>query len=208
MKKANEIEQVQVKAPNIKRIEFAINGTAPYVQLRFSEKSINTMKDKMAAGTVAKGKKIREARDFNADYEGAKHLSTEGWNGVPASAFRAALIDACRLVGFKMTMAKMSVFILPDGFDVVDGTPLVRIEGTPEMCQHHVRNATGVADIRIRSMWRTWTVNLHVSYDADQFTVQDVTNLLARVGQQVGIGEGRPFSKNSVGMGWGTFDVL
>ena len=208
MKKANEIEQVQVKAPNIKRVEFSITGTAPYVQLRFSEKAINAMKDKMAAGTVAKGKKIRDARDFEADYEGAKHYSTEGWLGIPASAFRAALIDACRLVGYKMTMAKMSVFILPDGFDAVDGTPLVRIEGAPEMCQHHVRNATGVADIRIRSMWRKWNVTLHVSYDADQFTVTDVTNLLARVGQQVGIGEGRPFSKNSVGMGWGTFDVM
>ena len=36
---------------------------------------------------------------------------------------------------------------------------------------------------------------------------QDVTNLLMRVGQQVGIGEGRPDSKNSAGMGWGTFNV-
>jgi len=34
-----------------------------------------------------------------------------------------------------------------------------------------------------------------------------VTNLLSRVGMQVGIGEGRPFSKNSAGMGWGTFEL-
>lgn len=207
MKKSNEIEHVQVKAPNIMQAEFGINGTAPYVQLRFGEKAINTMMTKMAAGTVAKGKKIREARDFNEDFRGAMHVSSEGWYGIPASAFRAALIDACRLVNFKMTMAKMSMFILPDGFDALDGTPLVRIDGNPEMCQHHVRNATGVADIRIRAMWRAWGCKLRVSYDADQFNLSDVTNLLARVGQQVGVGEGRPFSKNSVGMGWGTFRV-
>jgi hypothetical protein len=28
-----------------------------------------------------------------------------------------------------------------------------------------------------------------------------------RVGAQVGIGEGRPDSKNSTGMGWGTFEI-
>jgi hypothetical protein len=32
-------------------------------------------------------------------------------------------------------------------------------------------------------------------------------NLLDRAGQQVGIGAGRPFSKKSVGQGWGTFSV-
>jgi len=44
-----------------------------------------------------------------------------------------------------------------------------------------------------------------VNFDADQFTVQDVTNLMQRVGMQVGIGEGRPDSRDSAGLGWGTF---
>jgi hypothetical protein len=44
-------------------------------------------------------------------------------------------------------------------------------------------------------------------WDADQFSVNDVMNLLSRAGVQVGIGEGRPFSKNSNGMGWGTWEV-
>jgi len=34
-----------------------------------------------------------------------------------------------------------------------------------------------------------------------------LTNLLARAGLQVGIGEGRPDSKNSAGMGWGLFQI-
>jgi hypothetical protein len=68
-----------------------------------------------------------------------------------------------------------------------------------------VRNATGVADIRVRPMWREWGANVRVKYDADQFTIQDVTNLMQRVGMQVGIGEGRPDSRDSAGLGWGTF---
>lgn len=44
-----------------------------------------------------------------------------------------------------------------------------------------VRNATGVADIRVRPMWREWSADLRIRYDADQFTLNEVTNLLARV---------------------------
>jgi hypothetical protein len=46
-----------------------------------------------------------------------------------------------------------------------------------------------------------------VRFDADQFKASDVVNLLQRAGAQVGIGEGRPFSKSSNGLGYGTFDV-
>jgi hypothetical protein len=47
-----------------------------------------------------------------------------------------------------------------------------------------------------------------VSFDADQFALGDIGNLLVRVGMQVGIGEGRPDSKKSAGMGWGLFEVV
>ena len=132
-------------------------------------------------------------------------MSTEGWRGIPAGAFRQAMISACRLVGFKMTLAKLSVFVHADGFDRIDGIPLIKIDGEPERTDMAVRNATGVADIRVRPMWREWGANVRVKYDADQFTIQDVTNLMQRVGMQVGIGEGRPDSRDSAGLGWGTF---
>lgn len=199
---------VQIKPANIQTAVFKIRGTAPYVQARFSAKAMQAMAAKMQAGSTAKGKKVREARDFDDDFEQAKHISTEGWPGIPASAFRQALISACRLVGFKMTLAKLSVFVRADGFDRVDGIPLIKLEGpAPERTDMAVRNATGVADIRVRPMWREWGASVHINYDADQFSLEDVTNLFARVGLQVGIGEGRPDSRESAGLGWGTFEL-
>jgi hypothetical protein len=165
------------------------------------------MMGKMAEGSTAKGKKVREARDFDEDCQSAMHKSTEGWIGIPAASFRAACISACRLVGFKMTLAKMSVFIEAEGFDQVDGVPLVRIHGDWERMDMHTRNATGVVDIRVRPMWREWSANLRVQYDAEQFREEDVANLLMRAGMQVGVGEGRPDSKNSAGLGFGTFKL-
>lgn len=199
---------VTIKPANIQTAEFNIRGTAPLVQARFSGKAMQAMMAKMAQGSTANKSRAKPARDFDDDFEQAKHISTQGWQGIPASAFRQAMISACRLVGFKMTLAKLSVFVKADGFDRVDGIPLIKFEGTPERTEMAVRNATGVADIRIRPMWREWTSKVRISYDADQFTIQDVTNLMARVGLQVGIGEGRPDSRDSAGLGWGTFEIV
>jgi hypothetical protein len=199
--------QVAITAPNMQIASFRIVGTAPYIQLRFSEKAINAMKEKMRAGSQAKKGAKRPPRDFDDDYRQAFHISTDGWYGIPASAFRSAMISACRLVGFQMVKAKLAVFVEADGMDKADGTPLVKIEGEPEHVEHHVRNTTGGPDIRVRPMWREWVVNLTVRYDADMFSLADVANLLARAGLQVGVGEGRPDGKRSAGMGWGMFRI-
>lgn len=162
---------------------------------------------KMAEGSVSKKRTAKEPRDFDEDMRNAMHISEEGWQGIPAGAFRNAMISACRLVGFKMTLAKLSVFVVADGIDRIDGVPLIRFEGEPERHEMAARVGIDGTDIRIRPMWRKWSAVVTVKYDADQFTLQDVTNLMQRVGLQVGIGEGRPDSRSSAGLGWGTFEI-
>lgn len=201
-------EIITVKPLNLQRLHLLIDGVAPYVQARFSEKARLQMRTKQMAGNTAKKGTAKEARDFDRDFEQAQHRSTDGWAGIPASAIRNACIDACRVAGFQMTRAKMSVFVEADGFDSIDGTPLIRLDaGEPEKVEHAVRNQTGVADLRVRPMWRKWGATVRLAFDGDQFTAADVVNLLVRAGLQVGIGEGRPFSKSSNGMGWGLFSV-
>lgn len=203
------VQHVQIKAANMKTASFLIIGTAPLVMCKFSQKAKNIMMETQAAGSTAKTKKTREAKNFDEIARNAVHYSRDGWPGIPASAFRAASISACRLVGFKMTLAKLSIFIVPDGFSNDDGTPLVKLITTESYrrVDHAVRNATGVVDIRSRPMFDEWKAELRVRFDADQFTETDIANLIARVGEQVGILEGRPDSKNSAGMGWGTFRI-
>jgi len=206
MKKSEDV--AVITAPNFKEIEITLEGTAPLMQARFSEKAINGMMEKMAAGPTAKKGRKREARDFDEDFKRAMHRSADGWIGVPAAALRNACIDVCRMVGFKMTHAKMSIFVESDGNDIVDGQPLIRLyAGEPEKTEMATRNATGVADIRIRPMWREWKLHPVLRFDADQFTSADVINLVARAGLQIGLGEGRPYSKSSNGMGYGTFRI-
>jgi len=205
---AKKTEAITISPPNFQILEFEVKGTAPLVQARFSQKAMAEMREKHIAGSTAKTKKVRKARDFESEFENAQHKSIDGWVGVPAAAFRNACIDVCRMVGFKMTHAKMSVFVLHDGLDQVDGQPLVKLDvEKPEKLEMAVRNATGVADLRLRPMWREWGLKLKVRFDADQFTASDIANLVERAGTQIGIGEGRPYSKMSNGLGFGTFTV-
>jgi hypothetical protein len=205
-------KDVAIPPPQFQTVEFTIVGDAPYVQQRFSQKAIEQIKAVQLAGSKSKKGKAREPKDFQECYEQAKHISTEGWCGIPASSFRAAMISACRLVGFKMTLAKLSIFIPADGFDVVDGTPLIKFsKGEPRYVEHAMRIpgiGGGGTDIRPRPMWDPgWEAKVRVTFDEAQFSAEDVTNLMMRVGMQVGLGEGRPDSRSSVGMGWGTFQL-
>lgn len=205
-----EQEIATITPAKIIRTTLRIRGTAPFVQNKFSNKAKEQMMTAMSTPKNAKkSKSQRPPRDYDEDMLQAQHISVAGWNGIPCPAFRAAMIDACRTVGIVMTRAKMSVFVVPDGFDATDGTPLVRLhsENPPERTEMLVRPDNGGADIRIRPMWREWHADVTLEFDADMITADSVVNLLDRAGRQVGVGEGRPFSKNSVGQGWGTFVV-
>ena len=201
------VEVIRVSPPRLITAALNIEGISPYVQHAFSEKARKIMEERQRAGQQAKGKKTREPKNFEQVYEAAFHRSHEGWPGIPAPAFRNAMIAACRLCGIVMTHAKLSVFVEADGIDRVSGMPLVRIAGEPRIHEASVRNSSGVADIRWRPMWEQWSAIVRVQWDADQFSATDVGHLLLRAGLQVGIGEGRPDSPKSNGLGWGRFRV-
>lgn len=199
--------QVVITAPNMRIAEFTIVGTSPLVVNNFSQKGKEEMRAAQEAGSQSNSKKKRNPKDFKALFEAARYLSTEGWDGINATGFRLAMIGACRLVNYKMTLAKLSLFIVEDGRDKF-GTPLVRIHGDPpEMDVRHARNANGKFDLRVRPLWKSWSCKVKVRWDLDQFSLNDITNLMARVGLQCGIGEGRASSTMSAGIGWGEFRV-
>lgn len=209
---------VTITAPNFKTVEIVIQGQTPYVQNAFSKKAQEMIREKQAAGSTATKGRKREAKDFAAAFKGAQHVATKGWPGIPASALKNALVDACVLVGFHKTKAKKAIFVEADGFDAVEGTPLVRlytkgkgkklVDAKPRHVEHRVRLPNGQPDIRVRAMFDNWQTKVRVRFDADMFTPADVANLMMRAGLQVGIGEGRADSPASCGMGWGHFECV
>lgn len=205
-------QTLQITAPNLMTANFVVFGSSPYVQNKFSAKAKAMMKAKQEAGSTAKKGAKRDAKNFQECYEESQYRpSGATWpNGaIPATAFKAAMVAACRLVDFKMTDAKQCVHVEADGYDPEEGVPLVKItKGKPRYFEQAVRNESGVADIRARPLWdEGWEATVRITFDADRFTISDVANLLLRAGTQVGIGEGRMASRKCVGLGWGAFRI-
>ena len=209
--KAQETESKEalvIRPPNMKTVIFKIRGTAPLVQHRFSAKTQNQMKQKMEEGSTTRKGKNREPVDMDEMYNNARYVSKEGWDGFNASSIRCAMVRACSLVGYKMTLAKMSFFVIQDGWDAKQPEiPLIRIIGEPRKMEMIGKVETGQPYVCVRPCYDEWKAEVCIKYDADLFKLEDVANLMSRVGCQVGIGEGRPSSPNSSGMGWGTFTL-
>lgn len=200
--------KLQITPPNFKLAHFEISGQTAYVQHRFSEKTAREIEKKQKAGDQAAAtRKKKTPKQFHQLWLDAQYISTEGWNGIPSSAFRNAMISACRLTGMTMVLAKQVIFIVAEGNDRKDGTPLTRIYGkVTEPNPMPVRIGTTM-DLVCRPTWPQWTAKPLIRWDDDFLSLHDVANLLQRAGQQVGIGEGRHASKSSNGVGWGEFTV-
>ena len=208
--KTERVEHLVIAPPNFKVAAFRIRGTTPLVIHAFPQKAKEQIHATQEAGSTAKKGRKREAKDFQACYEAAKHVSSDGWCGIHAAAFRNACISACKLSGFAMTRAKISIRCLEDGWSKDGATPLVKItKGEPQYREDAVRNADKSCDLRARPMWLPgWEAAVRLSFDADQFTLPDVANLMMRVGMQIGICEGRADSPKSNGCGWGYFALV
>ncbi len=208
-KKLTETKHVVIKPPDFGYAEFHIHGLdGPLVIHRFSAKVKQELTFKMGAGATAANKRNREPKDTDELYNDARYRDKEGWDGFHAAAIRNAMISACRVADFVMTKAKLSIFVQADGRDVLEPqVPLIRIYGEPIKQMDPARTSTGEVYITVRPAFYEWSAKVRIRWDKHQFTLDDVTNLLVRAGLQVGIGEGRPDSKKSAGLGWGLFTV-
>lgn len=201
--------KVMISPPKFSYASAKIKGTAPFMSNAMSSEARAKMRAGQEMGTQARGmQRKRDPKDFTAQFKGALHVSSDGWFGIPCSAFRAAMIEACKTVGFPMTKAKLYIFIEPEGVDRDTGEGLVRIHGEPIQDERIGKLASGVADILTRARFDKWHAEVRLKWDSDALRTVDIINLLARAGVHVGVGAGRPGSKNSSGIGMGTFEVV
>jgi len=208
-----QTNRVTISKPDFGACQFVIKGSSPLVQNRF--KGVTEEDLMLQQSSVTKIKGVHKPRDFDAEWKDAMYYiernDTDIYKsrfGLHAAGLRNALIRACSTVGIEMTKARMSLFVVQDGIDELKGEPLVEVFGTPE--KHVMRSviAMGTTTLSCRAMFKEWEIRPTLRWDADQFDLQSVTNLLVRVGIQVGLGEGRNSSKKSSGLGWGCFDVV
>jgi len=194
----------------INAIEVTLKGISPLVIRAWDQKTMQQLADK------AMGKKSAKSRanvDPDATFNGARYISTDGWDGIPSGAFKAAIVEAvsCGDIprnDFSMTLAKKTFFIQSDGICGTSGRDLCKIDGKVERYDLMQPTSGGGPYMSYRPMYRKWSINLVVQFNAARIDAQGVLNLIAMAGYFVGVGEHRPSAKESKTGTFGRWEVV
>jgi hypothetical protein len=192
-KKAEKMTGIVIPKPRRLEAHIDIVGITPLVTHAWDAKAREMILAKQM-GKVVK----QEFKDPEACYEASMYRGPRGEHGVPAGAFKDAMVQACRFVpDLTMTFAKQ-LFFVRFNFISTEGMRCVLIDGKPHMREDMVRINNGrTADVRFRAEYTEWAARLRISFDADILSLEHLMNLCARAGMNVGVCEMRPSSPES-----------
>ena len=176
-----------------------IRGETPVIPHKWSAKAKRLMPGYVDPVTEQAPDKLTKKGDRTPQQEAEDcvYRLADGRPGLPATAFKAAMVGACRFFDKpSMTEAKLLFFVEGEGPE-----QLVPIEGEPHMREDMPRNANGVADLRYRTAFWPWSATLTVRYVSSSISAASVAALIDAAGR-VGVGDWRPGSPKS---GTGTF---
>lgn len=200
------VEQgIVIARPNVRCIKVALVGTSPLIVHAWSEKA----RKQLLEGQQSKGpKRKRDPIVPKDEFNSARYVSIEGWDGVPSVAFKAAMVNSCRMVdGFPMTLARRTFFIRDQGVDSRCNGLVKILSDPPRMREDMVRLESGVASVRFRPEYNPWEVEIEIEFNADIISDVNVLNLLEQAGYSEGICEHRPGSPKSCTGYFGRFKV-
>lgn len=194
-----------------------IIGEAPLIVHKFSQKGREQYRRKQQ-GEASGG---REHKDCIANFQGARYVASDGWDGIPAGGLKACIVDGFdKASGVPMTKAKGAIRVEADD----PATNLVRIihpiepkeiaelphfideTGRIPRCREDVvRNESGVIDLRHRPEYWPWACALRIRFLPAIASARQVLQAIAISGFKCGQCEWRPGSKESKSGSYGTF---
>jgi hypothetical protein len=196
------VKQVQIVPLNIIEVVVKVEGETELIVNKFSEKAQRQIEEKQQG----KAKRKKDVRVPEAEYEASMYRFEDGRHGFPSSAFKAAIVGACRhFDNIPMTLAKISLRVSPAPPD--DNGELCVIEGEPYMRTDPVKLASGVLDLRYRAGYPNWSTSFKVVFNANSISLELLTNLIVAAGQFGGIGEWRQSAPKSSTGSFGCFNL-
>lgn len=181
-KKANDDTQVVQIAPiKIVKTTVKVVGTSSLIVHAWSVKA----KEQMRMKQQKLAKTAREAKDPEADFQGAKYIDAHGRDCVPALAFKNAIVSAARFSeDMKMTVLRGAIFVAGDLLPIKYENCVMR--------EDTVRVGMGSADLRYRPEYTGWNIDLPIEFNSSVISASQVMNLIKLAGFAVGICEWRP----------------
>ena len=184
--------QIELKDLKIKRVEVPIIGISPLIVHKFSQKSMKEIEDKK----MGKAKSAKHAiTNPEEEYQAAKHISEEGWEGFPATGIKKCLVRGAKAIGLVMTDVRAGVFVEPN----CPNTDLVQLFGESNIRKDHVRPNSGGADIRYRPEYKEWEMVLSITYNEGLVSLDQVFQMIYAGGYGTGLGDWRPEKGGNLG---------
>jgi hypothetical protein len=180
--------------------DIPIEGLSPLIIHAFSEKAKQMMRDKQSG---ARSRKKLEPKVPEQEAEAAMYRLPDGRTGLPAVAFKAAIVGAARLYdGLTLVETKQLIFVEGEGPD-----QLVPIEGDWYVREDTPRIGQGTTDLRYRPCFPEWSATLRVTFVPMKIDLESVVNL-TNAGGLGGVGEWRPSAPKSLTGTFGRFGVI
>lgn len=181
------------------RAVIRIIGRTPLIIHKWSEKAKKMMPGHPEKSSVKVKKEVRQPKE-----EAEACLYRLGKTiGMPATAFKAALVGACRLFEAPtMVEAKQLLFVEGEGPE-----QLVEIHfKNKELREDTPRISQGKADLRYRYYLMDWWAELAVRFIPDLISLESVISIADAAGRG-GVGDWRPSSPKSCTGTYGTWGV-
>lgn len=190
-------QEFQIPPLNQKTMKVRIEGTAPIIFHKWSQKAITMILDKQ----LKKASKGRETRNPEEEYEDSFYYDASDRVAIPARNIKSAITNSARFIeGVQMVLLRGTIFIRGD----VDGfIPIlvknkvvtrkdVRRNTSEWMRRDEVTVGMGSADLRFRGQLKEWSAEFLIEFDANNLSAEQVLNLLQRAGFSQGLMEWRP----------------
>lgn len=190
---------IDIPRISLSRVEVEIEGVTPLITHAWSAKSKKMMLDAQQQATTTK----KAPKNPEQDFQDSRYRLPNGRDGLPATAFKSAIVTAARhFEKITLVALKSAVFVTGEGPE-----QLVPIVGDAVMREDTVRIASGTADLRYRPVYWPWSATLVIEYVPTVLTATSVVALVDAGGLS-GVGEWRPSAPKSFTGSFGRFRVV
>lgn len=191
---------IELKPLDKRIMEVHIEGLTPYIAHKWSEKALGEIRDKQ----MGKTKQKKAPKVPEDEYEAARYRFDDGRDGIPASAFKAAIVEAAAFYDratITQRLLTKALVVIGEGAD-----QLVALDVAPTMREDAVRIAMGTTDLRYRPMYWPWHATLEIEFVASVLSPTTIFHLVD-AGGLGGVGEWRPSAPKSKTGSYGRFRV-
>lgn len=212
-------QAVTIPKLRIRTIHITVEGKTPLIIHAWSAKAIRMMLDKQMGIPSAGKQKKDPLQDFK---DSLYYLPENKGFGIPAPAFKAAIVTGSNDVEEKMTEIKRNVHVNSYLVPII-APPLAAENWTDwdreyerdlapfhekgvQMRMDLVRLETGVADIHFRGCFPIWSCDLEIEFNESVVSPAQLTNLVQAAGQG-GVGEWRPTAPKCRSGEFGRFTI-